>query len=297
MLKKILFGSFILVLGWSLLLNFLPTDIDINQNLWNSNLVRADSYLFERPTMTNTAVILGSSMASGIPINKANDSLINLAFGGLSAYDGLELVMAKAQKPTTVFIETNIILKERNEEFHDTVFSPIRYWLKSLFPVFLIKNQPMAVIKGLIQFKKSARKVDTVTPIEKVLPIMNRTILDSAVKQYATYPSNTVIMARFTELASFIQALEAKGCNVIFFEMPVHPSLCQSSLSTKIREELYKRFPRKQFTYIPQPECTLFHTTDGVHLTAASAALYADYLSTNINRLTYSTVPIACRIK
>lgn len=296
MLKKILFSSIILVLSWSLVLNFLPTGLDMNQNQWNSNLIKAESYLFERPALKNTVVILGSSMAASIPINKVNDSLINLAFAGLSAYDGLELVMAKAQKPTTVYIETNTIFKDGNEEFQNAVFSPIRHWLKSVFSVFLIKNQPVAVVKGLIRYKKADRKANILSTLEEVPPAINRTILEMSVKQYATYPSNALIMTRLTKLASFVRALEEKGCNIVFFEMPVHPSLCHSALSTKIREELPKWFPREQFTYIPQPGCTLFHTTDGIHLTAVSAALYAAYLNTNINRMTYSTAPTAHRV-
>ncbi|SOD81292.1 hypothetical protein [Spirosoma fluviale] len=277
MLKKILVGFVILLLGWSLLLKFLPADIDTTQNQWNGNLIKAEAYLFERPLLSNSAVILGSSMSARIPIAKTNDSLINLAFGGFSAYDGLELVMTKAQKPTIVYIETNTILNEPSEEFHQAVFSPVRYRLKSVFAALLTKNQPVAVLKGLIRYKKGGRTKVSALPLRDPPPGVNQTILGNSIKQYATCPSDTFITARLTELATFIHALEENSCKVVFFEMPVHPALCQSALSIRVREALYKRFPRERYTYIPQPGCAQFHTTDGIHLTGASAALYADY--------------------
>lgn len=292
MLKKILACFVILVLGWSLLLKFLPIDIDTTQNQWNGNLIKAEAYLFERPLLPNTAVILGSSMSARIPVAKTNDSLINLAFGGFSAYDGLELVMTKAQKPATVYIETNTILKEPSAEFHEAVYSPIRYRLKSVFAAFLTKNQPFAVLKGLIRYKKAGRSNVSALPLEEIPPVVNQTILDNSIKQYASHPSDIFIKARLTKLAFYINALEAEGCSVAFFEMPVHPSLCRSALSNRVREELYKRFSRERYTYIPQPICGQFHTTDGIHLTSVSAALYAAYFTSNISRLAYRPMPI-----
>lgn len=284
MLKKILGGFVILILCWSLLLSFLPANIDTTQNQWNGNLIKAEAYLFERPLLANTAVILGSSMAARVPLNTVNNRLINLAFGGFSAYDGLELVLTKAQKPTTIYIETNTILKEHSEEFHEAVFSPIRYRLRSVFAAFLTKNQPVAVLKGLIRYKKGERAKERASPLNESPPVLNQTILDNSIKQYASIPSDSFVAARLSELASYIHALEATGCSVVFFEMPVHPSLCQSALSTKIREEMYKRFPKERYSYIPQPDCGQYHTTDGIHLTGASAAVYATYLTGNISR-------------
>ena len=285
MLKNTLLGFVLLLLGWSVLVNLLPADIDTKQNQWNSNLIKAETYLFEQPELTNTAVILGSSMSARVPINKANDSLINLAFDGLSAYDGIELVLTKTQKPTTVYIEINTIFKERNEEFHDALFSPIQNWLKSAFDAFLTKNQPVAILKGLIHYKKDRRTEANVLPVAEVPPIVNQMMLSSSIKMYASYPSDNVITARLNRLASLINALEKQGCNVVFFEMPVHPSLCQSALSIRIRYELYRRFPKERFTYIPQPDCDQFHTNDGIHLTAVSAALYASYVTSKRLRL------------
>ncbi len=296
MLKKIILGTVILLLGWSLVLKFLPNDINLNQNQWNSNLIKAESFLFERPKLTGTSIILGSSMAASLPINKATDSLINLAFAGLSPYDGLELVMAKAQKPSTVYIEMNTVFNDSNTEFHDAVFSPIQNWLKSAFSIFLTKNQPVAVIKGLIRYKRTTIEEDRVIAVHEAPPAINTKILDVFVKQYTNYPSKSLIVRRLDKLGFFVRALEKQRCNVVFFEMPIHPSLCESPLSTKVREELHKRFSKERYTYISQPECTLFHTSDGIHLTAGSAALYATYLSTNINRLTYNAVSRAYHI-
>ncbi|MCC5613249.1 hypothetical protein LC612_42875 [Nostoc sp. CHAB 5834] len=247
------------------------------QNQWNANLVRAEDYLFAKTDLKKSSVVVGSSLSARVPFDDISH-LVNLSFGGLSAIDGLQLIHANAQYPVCVYVEVNTLLNGKNESFSSELFSPTRYALKSYFPIFLTRNQPIAILKGLIRYKRvperlplADRKVD-----EKKTDIGQETINQIKVQQRSLLTSASS-GSQLEELTRSLRTLEKKGCKIVFFEMPIHPSLCHSVYSATIRKELYKRFPQKTYLYIPQPTCGQFQTTDGIHLTASGADLYADY--------------------
>jgi hypothetical protein len=71
--------------------------------------------------------------------------------------------------------------------------------------------------------------------------------------------------------------LKSKGVNIVFFEMPLNPSLVELALSRSVRKRFYDFFPENENNYIKVPDCSGYITTDGLHLNDKEAALYTAY--------------------
>jgi hypothetical protein len=79
---------------------------------------------------------------------------------------------------------------------------------------------------------------------------------------------------RLGELKREIDCLIKEGANVVFFEMPVHPQLYASARAVAERAAFRRTFPPSEYTYLRDPECERYHTTDTVHLDSDAARNY-----------------------
>ncbi len=124
---------------------------------------------------------------------------------------------------------------------------------------------------------------------EQALPVDDEVfarVLQLQVDKYAHAPEPGVLDERFAALKQYVQDLEKHGVHVIFYEMPLHPILCSSPLADALRSHFHQFFPPSKYRYIPAPDCSRYHTTDGIHLSRAEGALYSEYLSGQAEKAT-----------
>ena len=107
--------TFCLGLLYNLSLIFYPVKISVGQHQWQDNCIKAQEYLFHKKKYNN--VIIGSSMSTRIQTSTLQESYFNLSFGGLSVYDGFNVLKLSQILPDTLFVEMNILFRMPDENF------------------------------------------------------------------------------------------------------------------------------------------------------------------------------------
>ncbi len=258
------------------------------QNQWQGNLVKAQKFIYTKEGYTN--VIVGSSLASKI-VSDSLPNTYNLAFDGLSIYDGLEILNHVKNLPATVFIETNVVLRNADTDFTSGLFSPIQYHFKEHVKALRDDEQPIAVIGDQTYWRITNKVIGAFKSIfhtssaNKTGDVKNdlfSKMLAIQVKDYSKIPEKQKVMESFAKLKKYVNKLNDKGVNIVFFEMPVNKALIHLPNATVIKSNFLSYFPQKKYTYILVPDTATYVTGDGVHLGNESAMAYTRYFKENI---------------
>lgn len=298
MIKKSLFTLFTLFIVYeALLMTTIPVRTSWHQH--QNNIIIGEKYLYSKDDSTCNNVIIGSSLSARINMNSLPD-FYNLSFGGLSVFEGLNVLKHKETLPKNVFIETNIVLNEADvvlnemsEGFNTTLFSPILFTLRKYVVSLREDKQPIYVMLGVIE---NITKLLTRKPADENLKqninlsyahdneLFNK-MLSLHIEAYSKEPGKKAINERFSLLLEHIRYLKKKGVNVVFFEMPINDNLIQLPLAKIIKSKFYYYFPKENFQYIELPNGANYVTSDGVHLTPEEAIEYTLYFKKQVNSL------------
>src|ERR1700674_2783158 len=142
MIAKSILVCLLLFLAYSALLPFAP-DLSASQAQWQQNLQKAEQYLYADANAKS--LIIGTSMAERLVTERIPDC-DNLSFAGLSVFDGLSLLRHKDRLPSSVYIETNVLLRKRDGDFSESLFSPIPFLLRRRVIALRADKQPLALI-------------------------------------------------------------------------------------------------------------------------------------------------------
>jgi hypothetical protein len=242
------------------------------QNQYDRNVVKAEEYLFEDGQQADV-LILGSSMASRLVVDSLPGDYFNLAMAGMSIFDGLSLLEKSARKPKVVVIETNVVLRDLNEDLRRDLFDPVTYASKKYIPFLRKKYQPVAVLKALMRDGIGVKQ-------DAALFKPPKHIFDQEVagvmKNNANTPDETLVKRKFEELQKGVRKLESDKIHVVFFEMPFYNEAENLAEPTILRANFQTYFPSSAYDYIVNPEDE-YETTDGVHLGGSEAIRYTHY--------------------
>ena len=106
---------------------------------------------------------------------------------------------------------------------------------------------------------------------------------DNQKKEQENIPDASSIDKQIAEISSLIRLAENYHVKVIFYETPVHPDLAKSRSAVFIREKMLTAFPPSKYDWLPHPEDSKYQTTDGVHLTSASAIAFGKLFQNEIS--------------
>jgi hypothetical protein len=288
MLRKIIFVALILTVGYAVFVSsFAPKWWNASQNQWQTNVIKAQNFIFGN-TDSAVNVIIGTSLSCRLIIDSLPKTY-NLSFSGQSIYDGLNILVHKDKLPPKIFIEMNVALSKENKDFTSTINSPVLFYPKKNILALREDKQPMGIIgnrihKGIMDHfilkckyffhlepkKNEAENTDKNKLFEKMLQLQ--------VEAYSKIPNEQLVNECFNTLAKYTMELERKGTTVVFFEMPVNSKLNYLPKAKIIRDTFYSRFPKSKYQYIPIPDSLSFKTTDGVHLDEHEAMTYTSYL-------------------
>ncbi|EPG75180.1 hypothetical protein LEP1GSC058_0173 [Leptospira fainei serovar Hurstbridge str. BUT 6] len=302
MKNKIIYQSFLfslfLFLSYDTFVHLCRPNWSVAQYPQQDNIIKAENFLYS--PKEHETIIVGSSLSTYLNMDLL-PNVTNLAFSGMSIYEGLGILQKKDIAPKMILVEMNVITRTQDKKFVESVTAPIPSALKRVFISLREDKQPLGIIALYIRLKIGSSKLITeITKIsDKFFNIFsNRNIgsfqplgdnarltektddkfeelLRLQSKDYAKIPNIAFTNEQFTNLKIIVDKLEEKGVKVVFFEMPVDKSLCQMPKAKDIREKFYSVFSRSTYSYIDMPDCETYKTADGIHLQKEDANRYS----------------------
>jgi hypothetical protein len=279
MLKKIFLYTALLLIAYSVVLRLLPSDIDTDQSQWGTNVIKARDYILSEEDFEN--VIVGTSLSTRLVTDSLGDDFVNLSFSGSTIWDGIELIEAREQKPKRVFIESTFVFKKTDGSLTDYVSKGFSSKLKSTLPVFREKNQPVGVIKGLVT--KALKSGGPLASYDSVAVEINPEILEIQSDYFVEEYTDENYEWIFTKKLIWpLERLLDQGIEVVFYEMPLHPSFCESQVIKDIRWHIDELTKREGVSFLKVDDYEAYQTNDGIHLVSHSGLKFTQKLKSHL---------------
>lgn len=269
MIKKSLITCILFFILYSIFLYIFPVEGFTNSQ-YQDNIVKVENYLFS--TNTCKKVIIGSSLSFRL-ISDSLPGFFNLSLGGLSIFDGLEIIIKTGKYPDVLYIETNVLDRTADESFIDAINNPVMFFLKSHLLAFRQNKKSLAIVAGNI-IRVIKGKPENYTAKNSKL---NHEILDLQIKNASVLPDTSKIKKNIACLKQEIDLLENAGVNIVFFQMPVHPDIKNSVKYSFIQKSIHQNFNTNEYKFVPEKNWN-FETTDGLHLNKKEASIFSRFL-------------------
>lgn len=273
---------------WDIVVRHKP-EIDSSQNLLQDNIIKAEKYIFS--DSVSSKVIVGSSMSAMLNMDTLSD-FTNLAFCGLSAFDGLNIVKSRKDLPEVLLIEINALHRTESKSFSSVVYSPILNTLKETFPSIRINKQPITyfcnfhVITRIKDLKKrftTPKKIEQQSTKsqnnneENAHSSLFDKRIETLIKTYSKALDSTFLDNQTDNLIQIAKDFSEQGVNVIFFEMPINYQLENLIYPNSIRKMTINKI-ENQFSFIKQVNEGKYKTTDGIHLRPDEVVQFSIFL-------------------
>jgi len=271
MFKRMFLTFALLSLGYAAFVRWVPISYDTGQHLQGSNRIKAEGYLYAEGAVPSD-VIVGSSLASRMVADSLKPGTYNLAVGGLSLQEGLDIISRSGRWPERVFIETNILFRKYDEGFIKAVTDPAMFVARTHIPILRERNQPSGLLFGWVK-EKAKQEVGTMedlsSPLDGNTEVAGKFMLDEQMELYKHIPGGDTTVQFMDRMVFSVAELEAHGVEVSFFEMPLDTRLMEMPLAEVSRALVHRYFPKHR-VYQPSP-AEEYVTTDGLHLRKESA--------------------------
>lgn len=242
---------------------------DLNgANQWQTNLLKAQDYVFEDKPYTH--VFVGSSEAYNVPVSEISPKWANLGFASGCSLTGLEVILRSEKHVDVIVVEVNETLLRDVDE---ALLQEVTFWhglpmgrqnTRLDYLVNLGKNK----IKSLVQNKRE-RKVDDNMP---KLDNLNRTQT-----RMSTEIDEEKMRLIMMNLKRQIDIIQSRGTRVILTETPNDPSLHDLYQLAETRRLVNEIFPKSEYERY-EVNWQEYKTKDGIHLADLSAIRYAEQL-------------------
>lgn len=248
-----------------------------------ANIVKAEKFIYE--DKVPKYVILGSSL-SGLIVQDSLPNTTNLAFGGLSVYDGFYILTHMQAVPKVVLVEMNMVFRAQKQSFTSPLFSPFTYYPRKKIAALRADKVPLAVLGkvmlgGIYNIKDNIRgRTPVAKPAMAVSPTreLSNKMVNDMYLMFFKLPEKQQADEYFAALKQYVDAMEKQGTKIVFFEMPIDNKLEETPLQVYIRKMFNQNFPPAKYTYVARPKWDYCDTSDGMHLAAAQAISYTQYL-------------------
>lgn len=282
MIRKALLTAVVLLVSYSAYVMFLaPPSWAGSQHEWQDNLIKAENFIYSE-TDSFEHVILGSSLSCRLSMRDLPE-MYNLSFAGHSVLDGIEVILRSGKHVRNVYIETNYPEKPEDVPFVKSLFS-LPYYPRKYLHVLRDDKRPLSII-GTKLSKGLTRKVTDRIQLMTVRTGnsdasekgFTRQLTDIRSQAYSVAPDDSLLAKSLHTLRHRIALLQARGTNVVLFEMPVNQRLINLASPSLIRTRCLEGFPVTRYRHIPLPDSLDFLTTDGIHLNREDAFRYTMY--------------------
>ena len=254
------------------------------QSGWQENVIKAQEYLWANPP--KMGAIVGSSLAARLAPTTLETDFDNLSFSADGPLTGLEIIRRKAIRPRLVLIETNMLLRERNENVIDCAFRPVLSDLRPLALGLRERYQPANFIAGavgakLVDWSLGAGRhiyprshVGAPSSTDKTKVIRDK-VMTCAKAENEIIPERAQIERQIDRMKRCVADLEERGARCAFVEMPIDASLAELAQPSLIRSRMLEAFPESKYIWVRPEKNRQYVTLDGMHLPVAEADAYA----------------------
>ncbi len=277
MIKKSFITGLIILIAYTVFVELNP-EINFHPHLWQGNLVKAQQFIYDdKETASGENIIVGSSLAARIEMDSI-PGFYNLAFPGLTAYDGLKILQNTNISPKSIYIEANGMLKQENKNFINSLFHPIFFYSAKYIPPMRTRKQPVGVFIEYLRHLSDFQAGGNDKPTEaKTFDLL----FQEQEKEYSWYPNDNQINTKADLLAEYVTYFESRGVKIYFFEMPINYQLATYPYAVAVRKSIREKFPPEQYCYMAS-DTSKYHTTDGIHLNKQEAARYTHFFKTHL---------------
>lgn len=270
MIPRALIVCILAVAGWHFARPHLPGFYAV-PGQQRANYLHAQQFVHE--TAAEAKVICGSSMADRLDGSKLGADHVKLTFPGGGPLTGLELIHGTGRTPPLVWVETNVILREAEQDLLDDALSAWRRELREKSPIFKEEGRPSEFGVGFL--KAAATKACKVLEKPATAAGIDKDTLADVMKANRKHldrkPDPKDLATKIARLGTLIDELQKKGSKVILFEMPYDQSLTELAEPVAVRKALHERFPSDRYRWLDLKQAEAWQTTDGIHLPPAEA--------------------------
>jgi hypothetical protein len=231
------------------------------------NQEQQNRYIIERffaQPAAQDVVYVGSSMAARLSLGGTPPCTYNLALHGESSLSGLAVATLRKARPRLVFIEINVPERKPNLALIDKANGP----LARHFSLFGVENMP---VNMLFTYLSRLKGNGNGTPTLDARLLANGLTTERDV--YSHEIPRSLLSENMLILKDQVDGLKAAGTRVVFFELPIHPSLEQTPRALQIRAAFATTFPTDRMIASTELSRGIsIQTIDGVHLAPSEAA-------------------------
>jgi hypothetical protein len=288
MLKKSLLTALFLLVGYEFLMRSVNAWWSTGQNAPQSSVVRAHDFIYATKHYDNIMVgsSIGNRITSKVPADSLPESFYNLSFGGQSIFDGLIILKNMNYKPERIFIEMNVLMRSEDPDLQSSLFSPIMYPVKRYMHSWRERNQPLGVVARLplaLDGNPDLQPAAPITGLERTEESYRTMLKVQIESQDEAFPDGYVTN-QIDKLKGLVKYFQDQGVEIIFFEVPVDPELCQQAAPVQLRTRIKEAFAPMGCKFIDMPDCDGYFTTDGTHLEKISVYKYLRYFRNELQR-------------
>lgn len=258
-------ACFLLFLVYNTFLILKQPKINMLQNQWQQNYSFAQDFIYEKRKADN--IIVGSSMAARINNDWLPHNFYNLSFGGGSVLTGLEIIKKSGFIPKNLYIENNIIFREKDTTMIDGLFYPVLWQVKRYIPALKEKYQPLNLVISKLKggYGKNHAEQMNEKRDEKIFNMTFSRQQENYNRSLKNYNDE------LNDLKRLIFYFEKQGVNIVFFETPIDDRLAKSTSSIEQRTIIKDNFKNK---WLNLPTNDNYSTADGIHMIYKSAYEY-----------------------
>lgn len=305
LLIRSVLAAVLLLLAYHTWLLFNPGEVAVPQGINQDNVIKMQEYIYA-PASQYSTVILGSSLAAKLRSQALPPTVYNLALRGQSAFEGFEILKRSGQHPRLILVELDVLDREPNRSTIENLFNPTLHPLRSLVPAFQERHQPLNQLltlgftglerlrpesAGHIREKLGVRAAGTTPPdpfATQEQPedlSLNPKVVAQNRLEGNQLPMEPGFGANMALLKRYARYFTKQGSHVVFFQMPVDAGVCEGAKMQYIRRRVEAICPPGAYTFLPAPDCSQYYTTDGLHLTDASALRFSQQLAQQLQQL------------
>jgi hypothetical protein len=279
MIRKTIISALIFYLAYNLFLALGKPEPGPGQHQWQKNIILKQNYADNH--LNDQVLIVGTSLTARIYNYMLPNGYYNLALGGGSIYQGLELIKQSPKKPKYILIESNLFYNDFKPENESEVFDPVMMKLRKNIPSFREENQPANIMTSLVNAiqKTSKQKYESTDPASRQL------LLNEKMQEYNKPLNMDTVDHNLDLLKSYVNYFQAAGVKIIFYETPIHCELLNTVRYKTGRAKILAAFPPSSYVWLPHPDCSAYTYADGHHMVFSSAYDYSKWFLSQLKNL------------